>query len=61
MSITRCEVVSGAAAAAILPSGSFGPVAEPAGVSFLADATPEALALGQPGPLTVYPLWSSAA
>lgn len=60
-SVSRGEVVPGAAAPSILPSGSVGPMAEPTGVSVLANATPETLAHGQPGTLTVHPLWTSAA
>lgn len=59
--VLRGEVVPKAAAPSVLPSGSVGPVAEPAGVSVLANATPEALAHGQPGTFTVHPLWTSAA
>lgn len=51
----------GAAAPSILPPGSVGPVAEPAGLSVLAHTAPEALAHGQPGTLTVHLLWTSAA
>lgn len=60
-SVLRGEVVPGAAAPSILPSGSVGPVAEPAGVSVLAHAAPEALAHRQPGTLTVHSLWTSVA
>lgn len=36
-------------------------MAEPARLSFLADAAAEALAHGQPGQLAVRPLWTSDA
>lgn len=51
----------GAAAPSVLPSGSVGPVAEPAGLPVLVSSPSEALAHGQPGSLTVHSLWTSAA
>lgn len=54
-------MVPEAAAPSLLPSGSVGPVVQPDGHSVLADAAPEAVAPGQPGPPAVNPLWPSAA
>ena len=61
MSFIRGDGVPRAAAPSFLPSGSVGPMDEPARVSVLANATPDALALGQPGTLTAHPLWTPAA
>ncbi|XP_042337619.1 F-box only protein 47-like [Plectropomus leopardus] len=61
LAVWKGEVVPKAAAPSFLPPSSVGPVAKPDRVSVLANATPEALAHGQPGTLTVNPLWTSAA
>ena len=61
LSVLRGELVPEAAAPSVLPSGSFGPVAEPAGESLLADAAAEAVAHGQPGTPAANALRTSAA
>lgn len=58
--VLRGKVVPGAAGSFLLSSGFVEPVAEPARVSVLANTTSEALAHGQPGTLTVHPVWASA-
>lgn len=61
MSVVRGEAVQGAAAPALLSSGSVGPMADRARLSVLAEATSQVFAHGQPGSPTVHPLRTPAA